>query len=471
MDQRPPETSRSSISVADASLMPRTMSPHPGPTDASCQTDPASSGLERLPYDIKYLILESIPDYETLIKFSQSSRVFYRIFRGHRLGLLQRLMFNEASVYMEESYLLACLADKMTNGTMSVAELDSMYKCYKESLLRPTFEQPWYYAEVLRGGAKMRAKIAESHRGIKAHCENFIRRELNPKINLRPPKEDETDYHELPPTDSERHRVMQALYKIWLLLKVHNVRVSDPKEFAPFSHNVGTLSYPLRADVARYLKLWDYWDLKVVQVLLPIFWNDMKAKYDKKGENIIRDALSRYEEDYSRSFTIFLNTTLHLYFPNTGLRWMGASSSETEMWQHVRNVVEYLSDEEMGDHFEQLGDFTGIAYIYFQQVYGSAQDQNGFPGPEVFDNIPLKRLCRPGRFMEGYPDEGIEGKRRFLKSLNHASLAKADLQSCMWDDWRLESWGYLVPSFTPSTTQRSESPTASIQDSLAVVSL
>ncbi|RVD89045.1 uncharacterized protein DFL_000068 [Arthrobotrys flagrans] len=426
-----------------------------------------SSKLENLPYDIKYLILESISDYDTLVRFSKLSRAFYNIFREHRRALFQHFMFDEASEYMEESYLLACLGGRLTSGTMTVAELDNLYQCYADSLSLTAFERPWYYTEVLRGGAKMRAKISESHKGIKEHCEQFLRKELKPKMKLRPIKEDGTDYDELPPTDSERRRVMQGLYKIWLLLKFHHVRVADPTEFAPANRNVGTPSYPLRADVARYLKLWDYWDLKVVQVLLPIFWNDMKAKYDKRGENLIREALCNHEgdrqDDYTY-FTLFLNTTLHLYFPHTGLRWINTSSNEIEIQQHIRSISEYLSDKKNRAHFESLGDFTGIAYIYFQQVHGSPFDENGFPGPEAFDDVPLKRLCRPGRAMDEYRSQGLEGKRRFLKSLNHASLAQADLQSCMWDDWRLESWGYLIPNFTSSLTGDPTGPsTAAIE--------
>ncbi|KAK6330021.1 hypothetical protein TWF718_003448 [Orbilia javanica] len=421
---------------------------------------PRTSKLENLPYDVKYLILESISDYESLVRFSQLSRAFYNIFREHRRALFLRFMFDEASEYREESYFLACLGERLTDGTMTVGALDTLYQCYADSLSPTAFEHPWYYKDVMRGGANMRARIAQGHKGIKEHCEQFIQRELRPKMKTRPPKEDGTDYSELPPTDSERHRVMQGLYKIWLLLKLHHVRVSDPQQFELASRNVGTQIYPLRADVARYLKLWDYWDLKVVQVLLPIFWNDMKAKYDKRGENLIREALCHRpgdrHDDYSY-FTLFLNASLHLYFPHTGLKWINTSSSAKEIQAHIWNVSNYLSNKENRAHFESLGDFTGIAYIYFQQVHGSPDD-NGFPGPEAFDNVPLKRLCRPGRAMEEYPSQGLEGKRRFLKSLNHASLAQADLQSCMWDDWRLESWGYLIPDFTSPLESLAHTP-------------
>ncbi|KAF3083165.1 hypothetical protein TWF102_000794 [Orbilia oligospora] len=427
------------------------------------------SKLENLPYDIKYLILQSISDHGTLVKFSQASRVFYNIFREHRHALFQYLMFNEASEYMEESYLLACLGDQLSNSTMTVAYLDNLYQCYADSLSPTAFEHPWYYREVLRGGASMRAKISECHKGIKEHCDQFIRRELRPKMKLRPLKEDGTDHDELPPTDSERRRIMQALYKIWLLLKLHHVKVADPEEFAPASRNIGTPTYLLRADVARYLKLWDYWDLKVVQVLLPIFWNDMKTKYDKRGDSLIREALSNHEgdrhDDYTY-FTLFLNTTLHLYFPHTGLKWFNTSSNETEIHQHIKNVSNYLSDKQNRAHFESLGDFTGIAYIYFQQVHGSPSNMNGFPGPEVFDNVPLKRLGRPGRAMNEYSGRGLDGKRRFLKCLNHASLAHSDLQSCMWDDWRLESWGYVTPDFTSELTDQDPLPTTAIEGQL-----
>ncbi|KAK6497222.1 hypothetical protein TWF506_004697 [Arthrobotrys conoides] len=422
--------------------------------------------LENLPYDVKYLILRSISDHDTLIRFSQISRAFYSIFREHHHALFQHLMFEEASEYMEESYLLACLGDQLTSSTMTVTELDSLYQCYADSLSPTTFEPPWYYRDVRRGGAMMRAKVCECHKGIKEHCDQFIRKELKPKMKLRPPKEDGTEYDELPPTDTERGRVMQGLYKIWLLLKLHHVRVTDPKEFASTSRNVGTPSYPLRADVARYLKLWDYWDLKVVQVLLPIFWNDTKAKYDKPGENLIREALSSHDgdrqDDYTY-FTLFLNTILHLYFPQTGLRWIN-TSNEIEIQQHIGNVSKYLSDKQNRAHFESLGDFTGIAYIYFQQVYGSPSNTNGFPGPEAFDNVPLKRLCRPGRAMDEYSGQGLEGKRRFLKCLSHASLAQADLQSCMWDDWRLESWGYLTPNFTPLPADQDTPSITAVED-------
>ncbi|KAK6498373.1 hypothetical protein TWF481_010964 [Arthrobotrys musiformis] len=455
------------------------------PTDANTMTDirmwkvahpdplpKPPCRLEDLPYDIKYLIFESIADYDTLLEFSRSSRAFYNIFRKHRHSLFQRLLFQEASEYMEESYLLACLGDRLADGTMTVAELDGLYQSYANSLSKPTFERPWYYAEVLRGGSQMRARIARSHRGIKQHCERFIERELKPKMKLRPPKEDGTEYDELPPTDSERHRVMQGLYKIWLLLKLHQARVADPTGFESGSRNVGTPNYPLRADVARYLRLWDYWDLKVIQVLLPIFWNDMKAKYDKRGENLIREALSSYrggrEDDYAY-FTVFLNATLHLYFPDTGLKWINTSSNEAEIQQHIQSVYQFLSDEGTREHFESLGDFTGIAYIYFQQIRSSPSAYNGFPGPEAFDEVPLKRLCRPGRAMDEYPLQGIEGKRRFLKSLNHASLAQADLQSCMWDDWRLESWGYLTPKFTYSSDEEVPTTSEAVEDPFAPV--
>ncbi|KAK6360955.1 hypothetical protein TWF730_007070 [Orbilia blumenaviensis] len=440
------------------------ISPDPGP-------EFKLSKLENLPYDVKYLILENLPDHETLLRFSQSSRVFYNIFRGHRRALFQHLMFNEASEYREESYLLACLGDQLSKGIMSVAELDILYQTYSDSLPHTTYQSPWYYTEVLRGGVTLRTKICENHRGIIQHCERFMQREMKPRMEARPLNEDRV---EPPPTNSERRRVMQALYKIWLLLKLHHVRVSEPEKFAVSSVNIGTQSYPLRADIARYLKLWDYWDLKVVQVLLPIFWNDMKAKYDKRGEHLIRMALCRHElacrDDYTY-FVLFLNATLHLYFPHTGLKWISRSSNETEIRKHIQNVAEFLSDEDQRSHFETLGDFTGIAYIYFQQIHGSTSGENGFPGPEVFDSIPLKRLCRPGRAMDEYTMQGPEGKRRFLKSLNHASLAQADLQSCMWDDWRLESWGYFIPNFSSSGVQASSRPVDMIEDQLSSITM
>ncbi|EPS39496.1 hypothetical protein H072_6718 [Dactylellina haptotyla CBS 200.50] len=405
------------------------------------------SKLEDLPFDIKILLLQSLPDWETLLNFIVASRIFNTIWREHNGAISKYVMFNEASQFKEEAFLIACMHDKLTNEVWTRTELDKMYNIYADSLQEASELEPWYYSRVLQGGRDICMKVAASHEAILEHCRHIIKKYMLPRMRIWDSAK-QTEAVEDPPlaTKSEEDRIIRGLYRIWLILKLYCVRIADEDTRNVLEPEIMEKN---RKDIIRYLQLWDFWEVKALQMMLPVFWNETKHVLDTKGFFTAGRGLCKCPGEFcAKYFTLFMTTLLLFRYPNNSIEWVARTIQKDDVQSKFQEICDILADAPTRKRLEMCKDFTGIAYNYFNLFYGFGRD--AAPGPEAYSTVVPKRVCRPG--TENYVRHGAQGREIWIKTLNHSGIRASDFQACLWDDWRLESWDYCFPIFEDSET-------------------
>ncbi|KAF3906103.1 hypothetical protein ABW21_db0209055 [Orbilia brochopaga] len=422
------------------------------------------ASLESLPYDVKFTLLETLTtDYDTLISLIAISRDFYEIFQRYRRWMLNNVDFHDAARYREESFLLACLpeiiGDPMHPIEIPYSDIREIEDSYISAMGSPKSNldwEPWYYTRVREGGQEMKARITTNHRAIHKLCEQFIRRAMYPRFLVaKQESRSKKDYlaANLPATTTERRNIMGGFYRLWLLTRLFYASKSE-------SSSMGENDLSM-----RYIPVWDFWDLGVIQMLLSYISTELKQVFMHLWDNSLwwyalafnlptREEKRRkplMHDHVSGSMFAFLVFEYPFHAP----RWI---ENAMDLRSLSDRCEEMFSNTEKMEIREQIGK---ARYLHLGHPDGWLGAGYRLPGrifrPEDTPTISTRRICLPGE--EDYSKYGEQAKLVWLNDLTKAYVAdsssilkmftpKPDPWVSVWDDRRLKQWGYRFPRLT-----------------------
>ncbi|KAF3122023.1 hypothetical protein TWF569_002445 [Orbilia oligospora] len=442
--------------------------------------DPAFP-LETLPFDIKYALLETIAsiDYDAFVSLILASRAYHEVFTMHKRGLSRVALWHDALKYKEESFFVAAVYDHLLDASRHISRDESkrIEDAYNDAIDPRGFDtEPWYYATVREGGEEMENRIVQNHLAVRRFANVFISRTMFPRLLRRveeleenqtkkgkkKQQKQEQEQHpepsrklgihrgleglnpnEPPATISERHRIIKTIYHLSVYILIFYSRMRGHREI---EYTRGTI---------KFILIWGYWETKAVDMLLawlgmefnPLIyklfrqrrwwwaWNENSPSFEEPDAHAHIYGPEMREEHQSCSLFALL---VH-EFPLYATEWITSFNPHWNDWQPPADRFEAMNDwtSNLDTRIE-----TGSAHWMIPRLLYYANHTDS-PAPEV----ELKRIC-------------VQGRELFLKKADYLSMVRfwnedeflwghperqrVDPWMVLWDDWRLERWGYAL---------------------------
>ncbi|KAK6533431.1 hypothetical protein TWF694_002371 [Orbilia ellipsospora] len=259
-----------------------------------------------------------------------------------------------------------------------------------------------------------------------------------------------------PPTADERRRVIKAVYNAWLVVIT--------RLFAMLGASDDGNSGVPGVDRKLYINLttaWEFWETKEVGTILEVLWKEIPVQViDLASEGGFSAVGQRWViKEENRRY--YISSPLDLIdFAFTGGNWnldkhiqlLECHGDEKRAKEFLINLV--TTDEDSKRIFtigtssavtartnliskceERIRSVIRTAWNKENSVH---QNQDRFCTP------PARRLV-DGR--NGTLEVVKYEERGSSRETNWTTMAQVKVKDCVWDDWRLEGWGYHFPEF------------------------
>ncbi|KAK6506320.1 hypothetical protein TWF506_011238 [Arthrobotrys conoides] len=438
--------------------------------------------LETLPFDIKYALLEATAfiDYDAFVSLILASRAYHEVFTQHKRALTHVALWHDALKYKEESFFIVSVHDGLLDSPRAVSkdESERIEDAYNDAIDPRGFgTEPWYYAAVREGGEDVQNKVVKNHLAVQRLANIFIKRAMFPRL-LRRVKEleesqtkkgkkkqqkqewqqrpepyrkygehwglEELNSNEPPATASERQRIMKAIYHLTIYILIMYTRLSAQREIEYTRGNI------------RFILIWGYWETKAVEMLMawlgkelnPLFyklfregrwWWAWNAHIPRLGEdNFDADGSEPEIPEGHHSCSLF--ALLFHEFPLYAAEWMASFNANWSDWDPPADRLKAMTDWTSDINTRLV---LGTAHWMMPHLLYYANYREP-PAPEV----ETKPMCVKGLesfstkadyltlFRFGADDEFLWGR---------PGGQRVDPWMVLWDDWRLERWGYVLP--------------------------
>ncbi|KAK6542344.1 hypothetical protein TWF694_006303 [Orbilia ellipsospora] len=429
----------------------------------------ANPTLETLPYEIKLVILDQFPDYESVIALAIASRPFHTVFAKHKDTILDNLLLAK---YEVEAIFIAYISEigSMPNHPdtwiYAGTGMDSYEKHVSDGseLELPDFAISWLSTHNY-------AVIKENHKVILRAANFILQNERYPNDlvdtigahELRQSKKAEYLRSAPPATISEKNRLVRGFYYTWIFCVVHSHRYT--------ARNRGSYAFQIPYSV---MLGWGYWAAKTMQTihahLVKKFNEVFVTEWVKDFIPIPMEYLQNSDYCCSEpSITVQHPEHMHLIFHYdfTTIVSQIYNPDPDSLRQSLTKVQKILDTEPLAYRRDLWGP-TVLRWPCFDKaigwlakitrIYFNIRDSSSREGRRI---LFVKRLVSPrnpseeavswdntwgARYLVSTGDEiqiaewledyiGVEGSGR-LAYWEH-----------IWDDWRLESWGYEFPAF------------------------
>ncbi|EWC43789.1 hypothetical protein DRE_07354 [Drechslerella stenobrocha 248] len=243
------------------------------------------ASLNGLPFDVKFTLLDTLTavDYDSFLSLAIVSRDFHGIFRKYKRQLLNNADYHDAGKYWQESFLIACLPEIVGDPTnpaeIAYSEIREIEDSYISAMGTPTPAhnlELWYNRRVWEGGKEMKQRITTNHRAIRKLCDQFVKRAMYPRFIVARKGSRSKEEHlstNRPATATERRRITRGFYRLWLLTQLF---YSSRSESSTMGENDLSM---------RYVPMWDFWDLNVIQMLLSYISTELKPMFMHLWDN------------------------------------------------------------------------------------------------------------------------------------------------------------------------------------------
>lgn len=285
------------------------------------------------------------------------------------------------------------------------------------------------------------------------------------------------------PTADERTRIIMAVYRSYIMVIMRFVNHSDfPISNSTYTVNleiVETMIPRVQQDVYHILwNQWKYWDIKELGVVLVKLWYELPMAVFKEAIgrdpdadadllNILRQRV-RCRERSRQIKAEWLEDLVSFIFSMRG--WNPGKHAEfLENLGHRRRSADWLIDtarnrdclypfilwEETQNC--QIVNVALRTHLYFitalkircLETGEISKETYTRPGQTWYCRPPSRRLIKGATGIVAVPrveDSTLTRAPRTWISPNQESVC-AMIEDCLWDDWRLEEWGYHFPEF------------------------
>ncbi|KAK6497747.1 hypothetical protein TWF481_012149 [Arthrobotrys musiformis] len=438
--------------------------------------------LETLPFDIKYTILKTVAyvDLDGFVSLILASRAYHEVFAEHKRSFTRIALWSDALRYQTESFFLAAVYDDLLDASQDVSKEESerIENGYNAALDPGGCDsEPWYYETVSEGGEEMENRIIRNHIAVRRFANVFIQRAMFPRLlrrveeieesrtKKRKNKIEQQILHpepsrkfgiarsvedlcpgEPPPTASEREGVMRAIYRLSVYILIFYARIRTRRAIDP---TPGTI---------KCILAWGYWGTKEVEMLiawLGMEFNPLLYKLFRQGRwwwawsslipsdedsDAHSGSCSTEPEAREQHYSCSLFALLVHEFPFYATEWIDSFDTEWRYWQPPEDRLGAMTD--WTSNFDTRMELGSAHWMMFRLLYHV--NYTDYPSPL----LELKRICVDGQecFLDraeyfkivrfGMDDEFLWG---------HPERQRVDPWMVLWDDWRLERWGYVLP--------------------------
>ncbi|KAF3932927.1 hypothetical protein ABW20_dc0101024 [Dactylellina cionopaga] len=401
--------------------------------------------LGGLPDDIKYLILTSLPDVRSLNSLCKASPDYASLRDSFRSSIERKVYLADALKYSRESVWVACHRDVLYRWYTLENELQQAVDQYLGYMVPTVAEN----GEVGRGGCYevdievVQDKIISNHRYILSLYEEMVKRDLERReavstfLSLEGRTVEEArreDTYFMKATATEEKRIVAGLYRSWVIVLM-------------------TCQHKVTVDRRWYLGLvfssWSFWEFMCIRAVQRMLWSEI---YRVVEDTIFDDAerLAIEEEgevlDYANTYTDVTGGLILLHdFPAQIHNWFegnkatsGNPEQQKEAISHIRELLDVkkkcmsldipFPNTNVFDHYQE----------FLTRERTTPDDYIRCCG------FRKRRLCRVGRTADA---KKIEGKTYWIKGrdLLWPEESALDLNACVWDNWRLKTWGHTLP--------------------------
>ncbi|KAK6526850.1 hypothetical protein TWF281_010047 [Arthrobotrys megalospora] len=419
--------------------------------------------LQSLPHDIIWCILVSIDNKPDLANLCAALPDTAGTLTQKWTSLYDRLYWDEIE---EHHFPHLSVLNLLFNGDNSAVKmLKPPFRFYDNgaamrSRIRICLPDAQVYRPVRHSlSLETACRMKEIHVQIERMAEIFMRYQLE---GHHPPPE---SYRQ--PTVGERRRVIKAVYNAWLIgLGV----LLDPLNTDPslVSSKLGPKVGPLYSSwYGRLVSDWTLWEMKETRAVFNILWKEIPRKLSQryfsklvieKGRDNVPQFLDFLYSDHEWSpgkyLTLFdrrggqddvTDAEMLKYLGSYGAATRGVSCSppssppprllleRLDLNQRLKRQFLGQFDQKLQSHERYPKESRGNsrwgcrpdAFPEFRRLIGKSP-----PPPPPADHLSRYRLIR----------------QEYMTPLwNWTRMGNVMLDDCLWDDWRLEGWGYQFP--------------------------
>ncbi|KAK6331788.1 hypothetical protein TWF718_002329 [Orbilia javanica] len=441
----------------------------------------ATFPLETIPFDIKYALLKATGsvDYDAFVSLILASRAYHEVFVRHRRTLTRVALWDDAVRCKEESFFLAAIYDRLVDTSRGVSkdESEMIENAYNDAIDPERAEsEPWYYATVREGGEEMEDRVMKTHIAVRRFADVFIKRAMFPRLLRRVEEFEESKKkkrkeskrqvsrqrpepsrvfgvnrsleelcpNEPPVTVSERSRVIKTIYRLSVFILICYSRLRSHRTIDYTQFNI------------KLLWIWDFWETKAVEMLIawlrmelnPLLYNLFRWRrwWWAWSETIPSDeeaeVQSRYQEPEARHehYGCSLFALLVHEFPFHATEWITSFKPEWRHWHPPADRLDAMTIWTASFNTRiEIGSAHWMIFRLLQHINLTDYLTPGLRMKPIYvgererflskaDCLSVVKFSADDEFLWGHPER-----------------QRVDPWMVLWDDWRLQRWGYVFP--------------------------
>ncbi|KAF3921880.1 hypothetical protein AA313_de0210458 [Arthrobotrys entomopaga] len=380
--------------------------------------------FENLAVELKLLILKNIPDSDSLNALRLASRVYKQVYDNFRNESLDEdIWMNEVQPYKADAYFLAAYKDKLgfTTEDLELQEVIELVRDYVSQYKagRAVAAEDFFGHEGIT--PQITKDLIKTHKAIRGICNFFISEELSSKQ----PESEEAAKNCIPATTLERERITKALYRLWLIYLICLEREEHFKIYCVSSHHMDEI-----------FDQWDAWDFMTVIAVNNFCWKQLAPIMRRYIKALTADSTYDFTDAGPLMFSAFMTSI----FPNDLLSWFKYSGDKSiNLVAKIQNLFSIIGP------LATRPAYTSRLFTAFL---------NDPPSSGFSHRIQPIRICKPEHTHFGAHEQ--YGDKCWIKPFPWRNMDHIDFKVCMWDDWRLERWGYVFPVFEEGGDSRPE---------------
>ncbi|EPS37827.1 hypothetical protein H072_8485 [Dactylellina haptotyla CBS 200.50] len=429
---------------------------------------------DALPEYIKYDIPLYTPDTKSLISLLTSSSPFKNLYEKYKAAMPQLLndaLFEDASKYKEESYFIAYFSESFRTKRRDASDLDAVLLSYPSAKINsanPTASKPtpWYHSRILKGPNEFRNRVINNHKAILELCEQFVSKMKYPKLlvdmcdGFQETAKDRYLKEGAPATASEKETIIRGLYRLWLITMTYCANLAPEAD-----------SEEVDEDFARFISCYrclgnlGYWEVKVIQVLLSYFMRELKPiflSFREKETAVKRFFLSdEYPIALAEEMYVghYFNAFMTNEYPHNAAKWLGQATEEKELSYRFNDLSSTIRAAALSGPLMKKQLHSRLFLCRDIRGWHTREMQESISGKELQEDIPVKRLCKMQngdglgcKMTNATP--AVKKVAWLAVELTREESTDSDMWAVVWDDWRLQEWGYFFPVFEEKALRR-----------------
>ncbi|KAK6348934.1 hypothetical protein TWF730_009695 [Orbilia blumenaviensis] len=305
------------------------------------------------------------------------------------------------------------------------------------------------------------SRIKDIHLQIERMAEIFMEHRL--ESHHSPPEA------YIQPTLEERGRIVKAVYIAWIIGLQISIESPNPDPSLRSRGFGGGAMILFKSLCGRLTRQWPFWEVRGAKVAFSILWSEIPRELSERlfgelGELNTRgcDNVTRFLDFIFSSHEWNADKYLKL-FDRRGNEELHPETADTEILKYMRSFgaasMGIMFDFPAGLASRLILERMDIAqrlkreyFFHVEQRIQLYESLASRPNDPHLSDIPpeAKRLIGdvppPSNTLPRYwcrPVCAYIGNGRTL--WNWTKMATVNIEDCLWDDWRLEGWGYRFP--------------------------